>query len=678
MPLQNGRGDVLMGSGGSQGSVNGQVYPFASDGRGCWLDDDTILLQLSAGNVLATWRFRDGVAPVVLEPRRGANAMAGGGGHWLADVNGYVYGSIPDIPGAALIGVAPDGTLAYYPNAQSGIGLVIINPNGQALYYPAVVAKPAPQVVGAGVVIWERGAVGRPPLRPAMADAQGWQLVTVDGEDWIVYWSESVGLVAQRDGAKDGYLLGRGAWHYHARNVDGQLRIVWSVTDGEGPNDARAVVVDRTQPRVPLVPPPPPPPPPPVQPIGPRSSPLPQGQRIDLRRYLIGDAALWPRIGPTHSMGQIVRPDGPDRGLCYFIKFANNEPSLSKGQSHEAYAYDWLDSAFGFYQLYDASAGPTVAFSDPRQYPRRMQIGEAYAFDTGDHRLITRDRDDCRVLSDVGFRRRMWLHAAWSAYYWGPDLGERPTVMMVYDNTAGVYNTGRWLEVNYFALDAGWCLFEPHRSDLVFATGKAVFTEETRAGAPRSAFYLIGGPNPDPFLVPCMSQAIPDYPAWPPPPKPPVDPPQPPTTPYRHHKRMTKMPELLGTVRGPGGKLGRPDERNTGPWKDIGWRGLVFDGTSAQKGDERYHFVANTDKSALVSKKTGSVIGCDATPGVPALDKQFYIKPDGDTGQGWAEQWQFYDGNRNGAIMAVIEYSPGAGGDDGAFFSYALAFEAIK
>lgn len=280
MPIQNSVGDVICGGGGAQGSVNGKLYPFASEGRGCFIDDDTILVQLAAGHVLARWRWRESDVPVVVDPPRGANAMAGGGGKWLADGAGYVYGSIPDWYGAALIGVAPDGTIAYYPNAQTGVGLVIVDPDGQVHAYADQIAKPAPQVVSAGVVIWERGAVGRDPLRPARTDAQGIQLVTVDGEDWLVYWAEPLGLVAQRDGATDGYLLGRDTWHYHARNVGGLLRVVWSVTDGEGPNDSRARIVNRTAPRVPLTvvgPPidPPLPPLPPHPPLPPKDPTMP-------------------------------------------------------------------------------------------------------------------------------------------------------------------------------------------------------------------------------------------------------------------------------------------------------------------------------------------------------------------------------------------------------------------
>lgn len=138
--------------------------------------------------------------------------------------------------------------------------------------------------------------------------------------------------------------------------------------------------------------------------------------------------------------------------------------------------------------------------------------------------------------------------------------------------------------------------------------------------------------------------------------------------------------DTIGVVRGPGGKLGRPDEKNTGPWahEPGGWRGFIFDGGNDKKGDERYHFVRPAAvQDALVSKQTGAVAGCDATEHSGGLNKQFYLKPDGQTGQGWAERWQFYTGNKNGAIQAQVEYGPGYGGDDGPFFSYPLAFEVL-
>lgn len=165
------------------------------------------------------------------------------------------------------------------------------------------------------------------------------------------------------------------------------------------------------------------------------------------------------------------------------------------------------------------------------------------------------------------------------------------------------------------------------------------------------------------------------------PPDPQPEPPKPepePPSPYRRHQQEANMEDTIGVLRGPGGRLARANALHTGPWAGQGWRGLVFDGTNDQKGDPRYHFLRPADApTALVGMQTGAVIGCDATLHSGALDQQFYMKPDGDRGQGWAETWQFYDGNHNGAIQAQVEYGPGYGGDDGAFFSYPLAFEAL-
>lgn len=174
----------------------------------------------------------------------------------------------------------------------------------------------------------------------------------------------------------------------------------------------------------------------------------------------------------------------------------------------------------------------------------------------------------------------------------------------------------------------------------------------------------------------------PDPPVDPPDPPvdPPIDPPKPPKPkPFRTHIKERIMADQIVVLRGPGGKLCRPDGPNTGPWAGIGagWRGLIFDGLD--KNDARYHHVQSKPDTdyALVSKQTGGILGCDATEHSGGLDKQFYYKPDGNTDRGWAETFRIYDGNGNGAIEAQIEYAPGSGGDAGAFFSYPLAVEVV-
>jgi len=195
----------------------------------------------------------------------------------------------------------------------------------------------------------------------------------------------------------------------------------------------------------------------------------------------------------------------------------------------------------------------------------------------------------------------------------------------------------------------------------------AVIWQTTRAEL--RALPPVETPEPEPQ----PPEPTPEPPEPTPEPPDPEPTPEPPRQPYTPHQEYTTMADTLGVLRGPGGRLARPDGPNTAPWAAPGWRGIVFDGTDAT--DARYHFVRRG--TALISHETGSVIGCDATLHSGGLNQQFYLKPDGDTAQGWAEEWQFYDGNANGAIEAQVEYAPGRGGDDGAFFSYPLAFEVV-
>ena len=251
-----------MGGGGLQGSIDGRPYPFVTYGGGVWLDDDTVLVQLAPTAILATWRpHEDKALPQTLEPPRGANFFCAGGGRWLAqlvDEHTGVYGSLGSLPSAGLLwrGASPDGTLGYIPDYQRGIGLVLVAPDGSRTVVEHVVCSEA-QVLGPGVAIWKGGAVGRAPVRPALPNAQNLLLCRVADEDWLVYWAEGVGLVAQMDGAPDGYVLETRpvAFNHDVRAVNDELMVAWSLTQGERPQDLVKLVVDRSQPRVLLAPP---------------------------------------------------------------------------------------------------------------------------------------------------------------------------------------------------------------------------------------------------------------------------------------------------------------------------------------------------------------------------------------------------------------------------------------
>lgn len=223
---------------------------------------------------------------------------------------------------------------------------------------------------------------------------------------------------------------------------------------------------------------------------GPRAA---DGRLYDLAPFLLGDPTLWPRLGPTHAQHQVL-----SAGLVHFVKFANK-------QAYETWAVDddWI------YHLEDAS-GDVYHFTDPRWFPRRLAIGEASAFVTGPHEIVHTDRSTCQITRRDPVDRKMWLHALYDCWEWGRDLGQRPTVILAYDATAGVHAPDRYVELYYLAYGAGWCRWEAYHSDQVYAGGAAAFPDAARSA--RSDFYLVGGAAILPDLTGCVPEVCPHSP----------------------------------------------------------------------------------------------------------------------------------------------------------------------
>lgn len=520
MPLVNQLGEFIMGSGGLQGSIMGKVYPFASVGRGAFFDNNTIIVQQSKDNILYKWNFRDGFDPVAITPPRGATYITGNGGKYLCNLGPVMYGnSISDTSNAAVIGCAYDGTQAYFPNAGTGVGLTIINPNGVIQSYPSIVAKPAPHVVKAGTVIWEGGAVGREPLKPALKDAQNPQLIYLDNQEWILYWSGSTGLILQPNGEQSGWILDNRGLEFDACGVQvgSDMHIGWSVTSQEGPNDLAILAINQKSsefiklaanwtPQVPiwrnLVQDPIPP----DKPIGPDSQPLTDdGTFYDLRNYFVS-SNFKPRSGPTHPINQVNGPED----IYYFVKF--NNP-----QAYEMWGIDsnWANLLTDASGEVDNGISAVNYFTDSRFFPLSMRIGETNAFVTGPHEVVHINRNTCEQLFTEPINRKMWIYAIYPSYYWGKDFGSLKTLVTVYDNTAGIHNSGRMIELGYYGWDEGGLQWEAYRSDLVYRNGPnsaPIFDDISRTA--RSSFYLINGPNTQVDPSPCIKPICPHFPAW--------------------------------------------------------------------------------------------------------------------------------------------------------------------
>jgi len=343
----------------------------------------------------------------------------------------------------------------------------------------------------------------------------------------------------------------------------------------------------------------------------------------------VGDVALWPRKGPSHTYGQIVRPQARG-GLFYFVKFAGNEPGAANGESYEAWAWDdhWI------YQLEDASAYDADTSTDVRMWPRFMQIGEAHAFHTGEHEKVWHDRLTCRETKREPWQRKMWLHEV-NDWDWGPDLGKRETVLLVYDATAGIHLPGRYIEINRYAKGAGSCRWEPHKSWICYANSStANFTDASRAD--RKDFYLIGGPNPQPKLLACVPQEVPNYPPWEQQPKPQ---PYPPVT-------GVSMQNEQGWLIGPGDKALAMNAQGKVTFERYQLTDADLLEASALAGDSK-------GRASVRSVSQGLYLGADATQYSPVgVCGQYYGVP---TVGGNYEKWTFGQW-ASGIVEAAVDY----------------------
>lgn len=683
MPNLNRHAQAAMGKGSGPGSVD-TVLIANPGGESCWLDDHTVILQtLIDGHWAVCYIDLDDPSHTphpMTDPVRGANEIYAGGGRWLGFLSpGGMFGSIENDK-AVPRGAGSDGTLAYCRDYQSGLGLVLNAPDGSEFDVPNAGFTYHVQVLGPRAAVWFDGAnvqaYGIPAPRPALK-AGRLRRVVVGTEVWLVYWHNvddalSRGLIAQIDGALDGYILNPNptAFYHDANCPIGttDLAVKWSYGSGEYPSDYRGGIVDRTQPRVVLHPVTPPV----EEPIGPRSDPRPANDlKYDLLTYILGNAGTWPRGGPTHPMNQYLASDR----LFHFVKFNNPE-------AYETWSYDvnWI------YHLEDASSEP-YSFSDPRWFPRTMQIGEAHGFNSGEHTIDFHHRYVCDQWRRDPVVRRMWLQSVYDKWYWGKDFGERQTIVIAYDPSASRINShgyregvaGRNIELGFYALGAGSCRWDSYPSLKVYPGNSttAVFHESDIEH--RSDFYLLGGNDIGPKLTTCVKQACPHLPPWNPTPTP-----EPPS-PFFHHTEVTmqSIDGKIGVLRGIRGEVISPGAPGTGIWgiidgKPSQWRDNIWKSDAAGVPDECRYLATKLPNGRYTMKNVAHdcFAGEDAGPYSPGIDKQIYHKPTGNTDAGDLEQWRVYDGNQNGAIECQVEQAT----DDGRgkkFFAYPLSFEVL-
>ena len=179
---------------------------------------------------------------------------------------------------------------------------------------------------------------------------------------------------------------------------------------------------------------------------------------IDVLDYVVGDPALWPRVGDQYQH-QIVEASH----VCW--------TKYTLGWMFECWRWDeqWV-----YHEVdhgIDARRWEHYTFSDGRWLPRRLTLGSVWTIDVPENRIRWVDAA-CNPQPERMFpyKMRAWLQPAFDA---GGDLGVRDVLTLEYqpDPEHAVAGT---LETFYFAKASGWFMW-------------------TRSDGVRIAFNRLGG-----------------------------------------------------------------------------------------------------------------------------------------------------------------------------------------
>jgi hypothetical protein len=183
------------------------------------------------------------------------------------------------------------------------------------------------------------------------------------------------------------------------------------------------------------------------------SAPSAPAATVDVLGYLLGDGALWPRVG-NHGQNQIV--DSSRSEVCW-TKYANPR-RFECWRWDDRYVYHAVDHAL------DGDINDSYSFTDGRWMPRFVPIGATAAspwtLDVAQNRITWFD-PSCQidpVRSHIfPYRLRAWIEPRVDG---GGSIGVRDTLMFEYEPYDPASPTPKERERYYFAQGAGWYRWE--------------------------------------------------------------------------------------------------------------------------------------------------------------------------------------------------------------------------
>jgi hypothetical protein len=669
--------DTAHGVGGGYASWNNAA--FSIGGVGGWMDRDRIAFANGNDNwIVSTYHKGTGAIEQVQFPGPGALMMApaaaraysrslrrsrmampanliyAGGGHvaaWLAgsgEMHGLHTTTGVRMPEAGLLGMGPDASLAFKPDYHSE-GPTYVQELGAAPRLLTLGHASALQLLGERRAIWMQGmavCVDNLPIPAYHSEGGVWtaRAVYVNDEWWICYYSGSKGIVLHpfRSAAAAYPLLPHGdGWHAIAASGPSTVRFVISKTEGEGPGDIWGYDIDvRTG----------------------FAMPVPYSSVQDPRTYPFQDMAT---INPAPPVSIPVFHF--NHGVMT-VPF--KDPEVKAGTT-----YRMEDNSLGIYtERPDPSASVAIAASQDMRVLCTHDAPDVWVppavlrdwdvpcieFYRLKHEMLGTSVDRWR--ENLQALLRVWPHDVGIVpmFYCqgGVPGGTPPELWSVNDVLEGLWHLSELVNISFRVKMVAPFAYKRDNGITAHPELMEAFNN------------LKGATVPDMLLM--------DVPSRPGPIEPPIEPPvEPPVShEYLYHKEYRMSEKQIVVIKGPAGKYGRPDGRNTGPWGGLnrGWRGVIWDGTDAS--DDHYHFeLTKPDNGyALFHPGVNGFFGADATAyAVSPGSDQFYIKPAEETRGGY-ESPCIYEGNQMASMKAGwIEYPD----PDGGFPSCGFAIKVV-
>lgn len=590
-------------------------------------------------------RVLEASSAAALDVETAANTAYAGGGHvaaWLGSrgEDRGLYSTIGlRLKDAGLMGVGPDGALAYKPLYQSNGPTIVREVSGDEWTLTPGHAA-ALQLLGERRGIWMEGfavrVAGLPT--PAVYGAGGiWkaQAAFAGGQWWICYYSSEKGIVLHpfASAARAFPILPVGdGWHAIAAVGPNTIRIAISRTEGEGAGDI-------------------------------------WGYDVDVETGAARPLPFWPggaprvfRLTPIEEINPPAPTPIPTFHFTHpisvypFKAAGSGRPDLfTLGTYTEAPAPPSPLPHGRLLLAHDGESDWTIPAGELRSYD--LVLWELYRvkgeplaitfarWERQTRSYLTQWPQDCALIPMFYCQGGAPPNELWT-------VGE---VLEALERLDEIANLDRRIKIAApFAYDR--------------ANGIVAHSELRQAFDNLVAAAAAAGES---TLTPLPSDP------------PPIDPPKPPKPFHSHERKLTMdIDGKIVRLRGAGGKAIAPDAPNTGTWGGLnaGWRGVRYVGEGDPAARLRAKKLPN-GRYTFTNEQTGGVVGADGTQYSGAIDKQGYFKPDGNTDAGEYEQWRVYDGNENGAIEAQIEHVTDDSHADGAgrkYFAFPLSVELVS